>query len=134
MEFVSTTHTNSKATPINDNDYSCHNYNSCRTYLTNNMGSISCHITPLVINSLGSGHTQAHIQTSAQDQFQETRRLPGLKNHELLRAVRSIGASLGGACHIKSTVKLSFCLLACLIVACLLAYIIAYHLASLLDH
>ena len=51
------------------------------------MGSISRHITPLVINSLGGGHThkhththtQTHIQTSAQEQFQETRRAPGLK-------------------------------------------------------
>ena len=44
---------------------------------------------PLVINSLGGGHTHAHIntqthkqthlQTSAQEQFQETRHAPGLK-------------------------------------------------------
>ena len=27
------------------------------------MESISCHITPLVINSLGGGHTHAHTQT-----------------------------------------------------------------------
>ena len=41
-------------------------------------GSISRHITPLVINSLGGRHThtQTHIQTSAQEQFQETRRVP----------------------------------------------------------
>ena len=36
-------------------------YISHRTYLTNHMGSISHHITPLVINSLGGRHT--HTQT-----------------------------------------------------------------------
>ena len=46
---------NAKATPINDNDP----YNSCRTCLTNRMESI--YIKPLVINSLGFGHT--HILT-----------------------------------------------------------------------
>ena len=41
------------------------------------MGFISRHITPLVINSLGGGHTHTnththtHIHTSAQKQFQE---------------------------------------------------------------
>ena len=55
MDLVSTTHTNSKAMPINYNDYGCHN--SCRTCLTNRMESISCHIMPLVINSLRRGHT-----------------------------------------------------------------------------
>ena len=40
-------------------------YNSCRTCLTNRMGSLSRHIMPLVINSLGRGqtHTQARILT-----------------------------------------------------------------------
>ena len=38
-------------------------YKSHRTYLTNRMGSISHHITPLVINSLGGGHTHAHTHT-----------------------------------------------------------------------
>ena len=36
-------------------------YKSHRTYSTNRMESISHHITPLVINSLGGGHT--HILT-----------------------------------------------------------------------
>ena len=42
-------------------------YKSHRTYLTNCMGFISHHITPLVINSLGGGHTCKHtrIQTFA---------------------------------------------------------------------
>ena len=38
-------------------------YKSHKTYLTNRMGSISHHITPLVINSLGGGHTHAYIRT-----------------------------------------------------------------------
>ena len=29
------------------------------------MESISCHITPLVINSLGGGHTHTHTHTHA---------------------------------------------------------------------
>ena len=47
--------------------------------------SYGVHITPLFINSLGGGHTHIHTQTHiatdvrAQDQFQETRRAPGLK-------------------------------------------------------
>ena len=40
-------------------------YKSHRTYLTNRMGSISHHITPLVINSLGGGHTHTHASTHA---------------------------------------------------------------------
>ena len=58
MGLVYTMRTNSKATPINNNDYSC-----CRTCLANRMGSISCHITPLVINSLGGGHTHTNTHT-----------------------------------------------------------------------
>ena len=38
---------------------------SHRTYLTNRLGSISHHITPLVINSLRGGHTNTHTQTFA---------------------------------------------------------------------
>ena len=38
-------------------------YNSCRTCLTNHIGSISCHIIPLVITSLGGRDTQTHIAT-----------------------------------------------------------------------
>ena len=53
------------------------------------MGSISHHIPPLVINSLGGRHTYAHthMQTHTQAyrrsqtrQYQETRCAPGLKN------------------------------------------------------
>ena len=38
-------------------------YNSSRTCLTNHMGFISCHITPLVINGLRGGHTHKHAHT-----------------------------------------------------------------------
>ena len=36
--LVSMIHINAKATPINDIDYTCHNYNSCKACLTNHMG------------------------------------------------------------------------------------------------
>ena len=49
------TRINAKATPIND------------TCLTNRMGSVSCHITPLVINSLGGRHTRKHTHTHTDD-------------------------------------------------------------------
>ena len=46
----------------NDNSYSGHiTADSCRTYLTNCMKSISHHITSLVINTLARRHT--HTQT-----------------------------------------------------------------------
>ena len=58
-------HMDAYVTPTNDTDYSCHNYKSHRTYLTNLMGSISHHIMPLVINSLGGGHTHVNTHTYA---------------------------------------------------------------------
>ena len=79
---------NAKTIPINYNAWSYHTYTSCRTCLTNRMRSISRHIMPLVINSLGRGHTHTHTHThthkhadwwSTQDQFLETRRMPGIK-------------------------------------------------------
>ena len=54
------THMDAKATPTNNTDYRCYNYKSHITYLTNHNGYISHHITPLVINSLGGGHTHAY--------------------------------------------------------------------------
>ena len=43
--------------------------------------SYEVYIIPLVINSLRRGHTHKHTyRQSAQDQFQETRHEPGLKN------------------------------------------------------
>ena len=50
--------------PTNDIDYNCHIKAMHRTYLTNHMGSISHHITPLVINNLGGGHTHTHTHTN----------------------------------------------------------------------
>ena len=51
--------TDSKATIINNKDYSC--------YITaielDYMESISLHITPLFINSLGGGHTHTNTHT-----------------------------------------------------------------------
>ena len=65
-------------------------YNSYRTCLTNRLESILHHIMPLVINSLGGGHTHAnthiHMQTIRTGSILETRRVqacgvraPGLK-------------------------------------------------------
>ena len=48
--------------PTNDTDYSCHIAKSHRTYLTNHTGSISHHITPLVINGL---RMDTHANTHA---------------------------------------------------------------------
>ena len=39
---------------------------SRKTCLTNRTRSISHHITPLVINGLGGGHTHTHTHTDAQ--------------------------------------------------------------------
>ena len=66
---------NSKATPTNDTDNSC--LKSCRTCLTNHMGSISHHSTSLVINSLGGGHT--YIQTDVRTEIILS--MPGLKTN-----------------------------------------------------
>ena len=41
-------------------------YKSHRTYLTNHNGSISRHVTPLVINSLGGRHTHTHTDIRRQ--------------------------------------------------------------------
>ena len=46
--------------PTNDITYKLL-YKSHRTYLTNRMGSISCHIMPLGIHSLRGGHTQTFV-------------------------------------------------------------------------
>ena len=40
-------------------------YKSCKTCLTNHMGSISCHTMLLVINSLKGTHTHIHTHTHA---------------------------------------------------------------------
>ena len=43
-------------------------YNTCKTYLTNYMESISYHIMPLVVNSLRMGNTHIHIYMSTKNQ------------------------------------------------------------------
>jgi len=61
-----------------------------KSYLTNHKGSISHHTTPLVINSLGGGHTHIHTYSHhGQKQFQEAshapakgQHMPGLKSKE----------------------------------------------------
>ena len=56
---------NAKVTLTNDVHYSCYVYKSCRACLTNHVGSILCHIVPLVSSSLGGGphtHTDIHGQ------------------------------------------------------------------------
>jgi len=77
----------------------CHGFNchinereTPKTCLINHKGSISHHITPLVIKSLGGRDTHTHTQAYShhgQKQFQETsgapafgRRAPGLKSKE----------------------------------------------------
>jgi len=73
-----------KATPTN---YTiCYNLNchinereTPKTCLTNHKGSISHHIMPLVINSLGGGHIHTHTQAYShcgQKQLQETSHAP----------------------------------------------------------
>ena len=58
-------------------NYNCHinDVRDCRTCLTNHTKPISHHITPLVIYSLGGGHTDTHTQTHTH----RHRRAPGLK-------------------------------------------------------
>ena len=45
------------------------------------MKSISCHITPLVINSLGGSHTHIHVNTHTDDlhRINFKKPVPGLK-------------------------------------------------------
>ena len=52
-------HFNCKATPTNDTDYSCHK--KLQNLFNHSYGSISHHITPLFITSLGGKHTQNKI-------------------------------------------------------------------------
>jgi len=61
-----------KATPTNyriRHDFKCHinERETPKTCLTNHKGFISHHIMPLVINSLGDGHTHMHTHTHITD-------------------------------------------------------------------
>ena len=61
------------------------------------MGSISCHITLLVITSLKGGHTDKHINTFCrQDQFLETRCALATGRH--VAGLKSLHFSLIVAC------------------------------------
>ena len=59
--LVFTTLMDAYVMPTNDTDYGCH-LKSHRTYSTN---SVSRHIMPLVINSLGGSHIHTCTQTFA---------------------------------------------------------------------
>ena len=61
------THMDAYVMPTKDTDYNCH-IKAIELILTNHIGSISHHIMPLVINSLGldthvNKHSHARIQT-----------------------------------------------------------------------
>ena len=64
IRLVSTTCFNCKATPTKDINYSCF-----RTCLAKYMGSLSCHITALVITSLRGGHTHTDTHTQFTDKI-----------------------------------------------------------------
>ena len=51
----------SKATPTDDTDYSC--YIKAVEFIQPIMEFILCHTAPLVIDSLGGGHTHTHTYT-----------------------------------------------------------------------
>ena len=67
IRLVSMMLINAKAMSTNNTDYSCYVYKSCRANLT--VGSLSCHITPLVNSSLGGIHTHMHTDVHRQKQF-----------------------------------------------------------------
>ena len=61
--LVSTMHMNAYVIPTNDTDYSCH-IKATKHIQPIIWGlRISHHMTPLVINSLGGGHTHTHTHT-----------------------------------------------------------------------
>ena len=64
-------------------------YKSHRTYLTNHMEYISYHITPLVINSLGSGHTRIQKFVNRSNSTKPGWPAPGLKSKRILNALNT---------------------------------------------
>ena len=71
---------NAKAKPINDTNYSCYKA-AVVLVLTNYTESISYHIMSIVVNCVGSGHTQTYTQKEYQESRHAlacTQRSPGL--------------------------------------------------------
>jgi len=75
-----------KATPTNYTiryDFNCHinERETPKTCLTNHKGSISHHIMPLVINSLGGGHTHTctHARTNTDIMDKSNFKKPGAR-------------------------------------------------------
>ena len=69
--------------------FPCNDYRTC---LTNRMGSISRHIMPLVINSLGGGHTHTHTHTHTHKHtHKHTYRRPHRNNYKKPGAHRPPG-------------------------------------------
>ena len=64
--LISMTYINAKATPINDADYSGH-----ITAIEPVQPIIWVHITPLVINSLGGGHTHTHTNVADKSNYKK---------------------------------------------------------------
>ena len=64
-------------TPTNDNLLQLP-YKSHRIHLTNHIGSISYHITTLVITSLGGGHTHTHTNMHTDIRRQSNSKKPGM--------------------------------------------------------
>ena len=60
------THINAKTAPTNKTNYSSHT-KAIEFVLTNHVEFISCHITPLVINSLRGRHTHTNTRTDFPD-------------------------------------------------------------------
>ena len=57
------------------------------------MRSISHHITPLVINSLGCGHTHTHTDDPHRINFKKPGGTPGLINENIIEAKVGIKSS-----------------------------------------
>ena len=69
--LVTMTHTDAKATPTNDTNYSCHIKAIELTYITQSYGSISHHIMSLVINSLRVDTYNVHTKTILRNQMSD---------------------------------------------------------------
>ena len=91
------------------------------------MGSISHHITPLVIDSLGGGHT--HTEVRGRKQFYETRRA-WFNNHSVMNEMNGLCFDSYTEANNKGVV---FCL-RFLLLSTLTLCIIGEYNSSLLQH